>query len=216
MHSNGTSSNGRASADRAWYPVRTRPQSEYLAADALERNGHELFFPRVRTPRQRIGQRDSPLFPGYLFVRLDQGGHGPPPIGHVAGVVGWVQFDGVVPTVPDEVMAELGRRLSAMENEGGYWRRYRLGEKVVINSGPMETMAEVLEEPKSPESRVRVLLDFMGQLVTAHVPWQDLQPAREGWTPFYGGRAPRRTRGRGRWIKGFGPRAQGGVPTPRG
>ena len=211
MPNNGTSHPSRASVDRGWYLARTKPQSEYVAAAALERNGYELYFPRVQTPRPRAGHDNMPLFPGYLFVRRDQEVSGLPPINHVAGMVGWIQFDGVVPKVPDEVMTELVGRLAEIKSAGGYWRRFRRGERVVVTGGSMENLAEVLEEPESPQSRVRVLLEFMGQLVPARVPWEDLQPASDDPMAFYPGRAPRRTRGRGRWIRGFGPRAAASV-----
>ena len=194
---------------QGWYLARTKSLSEYRAAVALERNGYELYFPRVQTPRPRNGHDDSPLFPGYLFVRQDRDGSGLPAIHLISGLVGWVQFDDVVPKVPDEVIAELKRRLEAINRGGGYWRRFRPGDMVRVVSGSMESLGEVLQEPKSPQSRIRVLLRFMGGLIPAHVPWENLRPVEGSSAPLYVERPPRRTRGRGRWIRGFGPR--GGV-----
>ena len=190
----------------AWYLVRTRPLSEYRAATALERNGYESYLPRVQTPRPRIGHDDIPLFPGYLFVRQGRDGAGLPAIQQLAGIIGWVQFGGVVPTVPDEVIGRLDRRLRAIDMGGGFWNRYRPGQQVRVLLGSMESLAEVLEEAKTPQSRVRVLMRFMGQLVQARVPWQDLKPIDDRATVGNFGRAPRRTRGKGRWVNGFGPR----------
>ena len=201
---------------QAWYLIRTKPLSEYLAATALERNGYELCFPRVQTPRPRTGHVDAPLFPGYLFVRQDRNGSGLPAINRMAGLIGWVKFDDVVPRVPDEVITELERRLEAINEGGGHWTRYQPGERVRVVSGKMESLAEVLEEPSSPESRVNVLLDFMGRLIPARVPWQDLQRIEDDSVYDRGGRPPRRTRGRGRWVRGFGPRAAAGAPASRG
>jgi transcriptional antiterminator RfaH len=199
-----------------WHLVRTKPMSEYLAALALERNGYELYFPLVQTPRPRSGHADTPLFPGYLFIRQDRNGSGLPAINRIAGLIGWVQFDDVVPTVPDAVIAELVRRVGAINQTGGHWRRYRPGERVSVNWGSTESLAEVLEEPQSPESRVSVLLDFMGRLVRARVPWQDLHPASDDSARFNGGRPPRRTRGNGRWVRGFRPSGVVGASTSRG
>ncbi len=201
---------------QGWYLVRTRPLSEYMAAAAMERSGHKLYFPRVKTPRPRRGHGDAPLFPGYLFVRQDRDKSGLPAVNRIAGLVGWVQFDGVVPRVPDDVIVEMARRVERINKEGGYWTRFRPGEKVQVVAGSMESLAEVLEEPKSPQSRVRVLLNFMGRLVPARVPWQDLRPIEEEPTGQDEGRPPRRTRGKGRWIRGFGPRTAAGVQTSRG
>jgi transcription antitermination factor NusG len=131
------------------------------------------------------------------------------------GLVGWVQFDGAVPTVPDEVISELESRLHRINNSGGYWTRFRPGDRVQVASGMLEGLAEVVEESKSPEARVRVMLNFMGRLVPARVPWSDLRPIRDDLAPVYEARPPRRTRGKGRWVRGFGPRGVADASTSR-
>ena len=45
--------------------------------------------------------------------------------------------------------------------------------------------------------------EFMGRLIQAQVPWSDLQPVQD--RPPEKARIPRRTRGQGRWVRGFGP-----------
>ena len=215
MQSNGR--NGKHTPGKEWCLARTRSLSEYMAAAALERSGYELYFPRVLTPRPRNGHSDTPLFPGYLFVRIDRNGAGLPPVRHVAGMLGWVHFDSEVPSVPDEVITGLDSALKVINERGGSWRRFQPGDQVRVSSGKVEGLAEVLEEPSSPQSRVRVLLNFMGRNVPARVPWHDLEPVGDGDTAMYPGRPHRRTRGRGRWINGFGPRAAtDDVSTSRG
>ncbi len=118
---------------------------------------------------------------------------------------GWVSFGGEVPSVPDEVVSVLRERAEAIDREGGLWRHYRPGETVRIISNNIESLAEVIEEAKSPQARVKVLLSFMGRLVSAQVPWENLQPTEDLSSEKL--RPTRRTRGRGRWIQGFGPRA---------
>lgn len=196
-----------------WYLARTRPTCEHLAASALERSGFSLFFPIIKKPRKTEGYYETPLFPGYLFVAPNDDQDGLPPIHRITGLAGWVEFDGEVPSVPDSIVEELRVRLENMNDTGGYWNRYWPGDKVRVVAGKMETLAEVLEEPKSPHSRVRVLLDFMGRLVPSRVPWSDIQPLPDDFADRPGERRPRRTRGRGRWIEGFGPRTATG-PSP--
>ena len=191
---------------QGWYLARIRPMCEYSAAVALERTGYKLYFPRLMTYRPRAGHDDAPLFPGYLFIHMTQEDSRLPSIRHVAGLVGWVEFDGVMPAVPDEAIEELRSRVESINGEGGYWKRFRPGEMVRIIWGSAESFAEVVEDSTSPQSQVRVLLDFMGQLVPARVPWQDLEPVGDQTVQFYRDRLPRRTRGKGRWIRGFGPR----------
>lgn len=190
-----------------WYVIRTKPQSDYLAAESLQNEGFELFFPRCKTPKPKAGRSDIPLFPGYLFLRFDFTNQDWSRLKSLPGILGWVRFNGEVPWVPDEIVADTASRVEAINESGGLWTRFKRGQRVQVVTGKLEGLAEVLEEPKSPESHVRVLLEFMGQMVSAQVPWHSLQPGK----PDDGvRRRHRRTRGKGRWIRGLGP---GGVPT---
>ena len=195
-----------------WYVVRTRSRYEHRAARALESQGLEYYFPRVRVPRPPAGGVTRPLFPGYIFIRHDQQREDWPSVQTLPGVMGWLRFDGVIPRVPDDVIEELDRRVREINGTGGLWARFEPGDMVLVSSGELESLAEVLEGPKSPEARVRVLLDFMGRQVQADVPWHHLKPAREDgvYAPMH--HRHRRTRGRGRWIEGFGPRDTTTVP----
>lgn len=188
-----------------WYVLRTEPQAEFLATAELERDGFDVFFPRIKTLNPRPGHSESPLFPGYLFLRWNQEAAGWPTFRPGTRVTGWVKFGNDVPWLPDEIVAELAQQQDAINEEGGLFRRFLRGEKVRVVSGSLDSIAEVLEDVKSPKARAKVLMQFMGRLVQAHVPWNTLQPMES--TPPVTRRVPRRTRGRGRWINGFGSRA---------
>ena len=194
-----------------WYLARTKPMSEYVAADSLARRGYRLFLPLVKTPRPRAGRNDAPLFPGYIFVHRDIQ-ETLPPIGQMAGFIGWVEFDGSLASLSDQAAEQLRERVRAIDDVGGHWERYKRGQQVRLVSGEIESLAEILEEPKSPNAPVQVLMSFMGRRVPAKVPWGQIQPLNI--TPD-NRPLSRRTRGRGRWIKGFGPRVSA-VTTPRG
>ena len=189
-----------------WYAARTKPQGEYPAVDGLRRAGFDVFAPCIRTPRPRRGHQDTPLFPGYLFVRHDLEEHGWPPLHRIPHVIGLVQFGGVAPSVPDGVVAEMWSRIDTFNGAVNFPARFVPGQSVRIVSGAMDSLAEVVEEAGTPRGRVQVLLEFLGRRVSAQV------PSRCVWE-MYGGeisqdkerRAPRRTRGKGRWIRGFGP-----------
>ena len=193
-----------------WYVARTKPHAEQAASSGLERSGFQVFAPYVRAWLPKGSHPRVPLFPGYLFLQCDMEEQGWPLLGHLPHVLGLVQFGGVAPAVPDEVIDALARRVEEINGTGGLWTRYRPGEKVQVRLGPGESLAEVVAEPKSPHARLRVLMEFLGRRVYADVPWQDVRPA--GDHNYLGiespAPAPRRTRGRGRWIRGFGPRAE--------
>jgi transcriptional antiterminator RfaH len=197
-----------------WYVARTKALAEYTARDRLETAGCKVFLPCVGTVRPRRGREDAPLFPGYLFLRYDLDQMGWQLLNQVPQLVGLVAFNGVVPPVPDEVIGELKERVEGINGSGGLWTRFRPGERVQVTLGPVESLAEVVTEAKSPRGRVRVLLEFLGQLVDAEVPWKDVRPdgGHDGVrsaqsTKYKSQRRLRRTRGGGRYTKGFGPRA---------
>ena len=192
-----------------WYVLRTVSRAEYLAAGELEHDGFDVYFPRVTSPQTRAGHSDTPLFPGYLFLRCDPDREGWPSFRRAHRVLGWVRFGDQVPWMPDEVVAEMIDRSGAINRTGGIWRRFKPGEKVRVVSDTLESLAEVAEEAKSPRARVRVLMKFMGRLVSAQVPWEDLRSIEEqSPEPL---RPSRRTRGKGRWVRGFGTRAVAGA-----
>ena len=64
----------RESSRLAWYCVQTLATKETLAAHHLRRQDFEVFLPRLLKGRRHARRYDTvltPLFPGYLFVRMD-------------------------------------------------------------------------------------------------------------------------------------------------
>ena len=198
----------KAQTASPWYVLRTKPQSERIVASGLERDGFEVFLPAVRTMRSRTGYSDEPLFPGYVFLRYDRENWDWFLVNRLPGIQGWVRFNGTASSVPDEIVKELAQRVEKINKSGGLWTRFRRGQKVRVVSEGLDSLAEVIEEPKTPKARVDVLLEFMGRMVTARVPWHNLRPTEES-SGNQGRKLPRRTRGRGRWIRGFGPHTSG-------
>ena len=190
-----------------WYVASTRSRCEYLARDQMETAGLEVLMPCARTPRPRPGHNDAPMFPGYLFVHCDLAEQAWSQLRRVPQLLGLVGFGGVLASVPDEVIDELVQRIDAVNGRGGLWLRFKPGDRVRVTLGPLESLAEVVEDAKSPEGRVRVLLDFLGGLTEARVPWIHVQPVgKHSLIGSEHGNSPRRTRGGRRWIRGYGPR----------
>ena len=181
-----------------WYVIRTEPRGEYRAYDELGRGGFEVYFPRAKAPQMRTSNEDLPLFPGYLFLKCDASDEGMPTLSLAFHVLGWLSFGGVVPSLPDEFVDQLRSQLEDINQEGGLWRRFHSGEKVRVVSGNLETLAEVVEGSKSPRTRVKVLMEFMGQLVPTYVPVENIQSAES--EPAERRQQTRRTRGKSRWI----------------
>ena len=188
---------------RKWYVVRTEPRADRLAEVSLRRDNFEVFSPRLKSSIDHSGRTDAPLFPGYIFLSWNQDDGKWPTFKPDHRVYGFIEFGGEVPWLSDDVLQDFAKNVDELNGDNGIWGRYPVGEQVWINSPGLNGLAEVLEEAKSPQARARVLLQFMGRKVNAHVPWKDLRPV-EFKLPERPGN-PRRTRGHGRRIRGHGP-----------
>ena len=192
-----------------WYVARTEPRSEFQAVEELTRDGYEIFFPLMKNTNNKQTRSETPMFPGYLFIKCNPTAEGWPSFRHNHRITGWVRFDREIPSVPDGIMDDLVARWKVITSQGGLPQRFAPGEKVRVLSGNIESLAEVLVEAKSPDAKVRVLMRFMGRLIQAQVSWEDLRPVDDN--PPEMPQLPRRTRGRKRWINGFGPRTTAAV-----
>ncbi len=57
-----------------WYAVQIRPRTEKLVAQVLDHKGFENYLPLYKARRRwsdRLKEMELPLFPGYIFCRLD-------------------------------------------------------------------------------------------------------------------------------------------------
>ena len=60
--------------NHSWYAIRTQSKFENLVSAALRGKGYQEFLPLYHSRRRwsdRIKELDLPLFPGYVFCRLD-------------------------------------------------------------------------------------------------------------------------------------------------
>ena len=186
---------------KKWFVSRTEPRSDYVSAAELEKDDFEIYFPRVIAPKPAQGQDDTPLFPGYLFLHLDPDQTDWPTFRPGHRMLGWLNFAGEIPSVPDSVISELKERAEGINLTGGLWAQFKIGETVEVVSSGLNGLAEVLEKPKSPHGCATVSIEFMGRMVKARVPWENLKSAQ---MPQFGkSRTPRRTRGKGRRTAQF-------------
>ncbi len=162
-----------------WYAVHTKARDEALAEENLQRQGFHTFLPRVKAARRRRGRWHEviePLFPGYLFVRLDLLLQDASPIRSTRGALGLVRFGGDPAIVPAELVEQL---LVAASDEPGVVRQEHLfqpGDRVEILSGPFIGLpATILAE--TGEERVQLLLDLLGRTNQVLVSRHQLAPA---------------------------------------
>ena len=161
----------RAHGMLRWYLIHTKPSSEAVALSNLERQGYEAYLPRVVQMLRRSGRRHErigPLFPRYLFLRLNEGQQALSPVAFTTGVAGIVRFGRSFAVVPDHVIHDLKAR--ADQHTGLHRLTCRStpapGAPVRIRLGPFDGLEGVFEREAGAD-RVIVLLKLLGQ--NAHV-----------------------------------------------
>jgi transcriptional antiterminator RfaH len=147
-----------------WVVLKTQPRRELFAAHAVRARGPEAYAPMV-APRRR-DDRAVPLFPGYLFARVDLESDDLLRIRSAPGIA-YVLPRALPPAlVPAAVVDAIRRRLGD-PTDGVIYERFKPGERVTIVDGPLQWVEAVVDGHLNAVGRVRVLLDFVHRLVPA-------------------------------------------------
>jgi transcriptional antiterminator RfaH len=163
---------GRPIADVAsrWYVVHAKPREERRALEHLERQGYECFFPELSSERRRSGRLvcvPQPLFPRYLFIRLDDYSSNWMSIRSTRGVSRLVQFGDRFPYLHDQ-------SVQAMRAAQHIARpMFAPGDALTIAGGPFRGLDSIYLEPDG-ETRVIALMTLLGQEQRLSIPVSDL------------------------------------------
>ena len=154
-----------------WYVIYAQAQKEAVAALNLEKQGFETYLPRYNKQcrhARRVYTRQAPLFPRYLFVRMDPQAQRWRAINGTIGV-NYLICEGATPVA---VAPRLINAIKAREDKGivqVLLPAFDKGQKLCITDGPFAEI-EGLFECVDDQERIVLLLDIMGQNVRTHVP----------------------------------------------
>ena len=157
-----------------WYLIYTKPGSEALAVGNLARQHYDTYLPRVVQTVRRAGrrfERVGPLFPRYLFLRLNEGQQALGPVASTVGVRSIVRTGSGYTVVPERVIRDLQARA---DPHTGLHRlncgtQFTPGAAVRIRLGPFDGLEGVFEREAGAD-RVVVLLTVLGQNAPVCVP----------------------------------------------
>jgi transcription antitermination factor NusG len=156
----------RTDAVARWYALYTRARHEKRVVQRLRQQGIQGFLPLIPRERQWHDRKtvvDWPLFPGYVFARLQKGGTSQ--VLSSPGVVTVVSQNGGPAPIRDEVIEGV-RRLAAVAAETGMVPRpsplVRRGRRVRITSGPLEGLEGTVLQRRGGD---RVLVQFGVQAI---------------------------------------------------
>ena len=163
------STQSSAPSTLAWYLIHTKPRQEALALTNLSRQGFECYMPMLRL--QKIRQRKTamvaePMFPRYLFIRLDTSGSGQSwsPIRSTLGVNQLVRFGGQ-PAKVDGLLIDLIRS----REQGTHGQPlFTAGDNVTVAGGPFAGL-EAIYQNTDAESRSMILLNILSKPVAMRI-----------------------------------------------
>jgi transcriptional antiterminator RfaH len=159
---------------RQWYVVRSKPRREEYAQGQLQRRGVETFLPRIVEPvRGRGDALIGPLFPSYLFARVDLLAQYNSVI-WAPGVRGFVAF-GEVPAAVDRDVVEFLQQRCGPEGVVCVVPTFHDGDVVRVTHGPLGGLIGVVQGHVSGQCRVRVLMELLRRRTQVSVPSQLLE-----------------------------------------
>jgi transcriptional antiterminator RfaH len=159
-------------AESAWYVVQTHVNAEAKAARNLARQGFEIYLPKYlkrRRHARKVEHVPAPLFPRYLFVRIDIATQRWRSVQSTFGVSHLVSSGSDPAPVPRQVLSAL----KGCEDDGGYVQldprpKFALGERVRVLAGVFANSLGLFDGMADRE-RVAILLDLLGRKVRVSI-----------------------------------------------
>jgi transcription antitermination factor NusG len=159
-----------------WYALQVHQRTEKLTAQLLDQKGYGLFLPTYVLKRRwsdRVKIFDRPLFPGYLFCKLDPRVR--LPLLTTPGVVSVVGAGNQPIPIPDgeiDAVRRIVNSAAAVEP----WPYLKSGERVTISDGPLRGVEGILASVKSC-CRVIVSINLLQRSVAVEVDRQAVLPS---------------------------------------
>lgn len=137
------------SVQHAWYAIRTKSKCEASIAAHLEVNGYEYYLPLYATMRRwsdRIVQTKLPLFPGYVFCRMDPTQQRVRVL-NIPGVVSIVGFGDKPAPIPDSEIDAVESVLSS--GLAAEPHAFVEGQRIRVSRGRLAGLKGVVMQQKS-------------------------------------------------------------------
>jgi transcription antitermination factor NusG len=129
-----------------WFALRVRARYERIVATIARNKGIDEFLPTYRSRRRwsdRVQAVELPLFPGYVFCRLDPAFR--LPLLTIPGVLHFVGVGRIPLPIDDEEIASIHTAIqSGLSAEP--WPYLEIGQRVRLEEGPLAGLEGLLVE----------------------------------------------------------------------
>jgi transcriptional antiterminator NusG len=163
----------------SWYAAHVRSNFERQVVQFLGgRRGPETFLPTYRVKSRRADAPaliERPLFPGYVFVRLESLDRPRIAVLQAPGIVRLVEFGGRLATIDDEVIESL-RIIAAGPAVARPHPLLREGQAVRVVDGPFAGAVGRLSRAQGRKPHLVVTLEILGRAAAVPVALEDVEP----------------------------------------
>ncbi|WP_300494130.1 transcription/translation regulatory transformer protein RfaH [Marinobacter sp.] len=159
-----------------WYALQHKPGQGDRALTHLQNQDIACFYPKITVEKIKRGKRTKklePLFPGYLFVKLEQADPVWAKLRSTRGILRIVSFANKPATIPDDVIQHINDSLHTVAELGGI----KPGQAVELEDGPFKGISAIFQAYDG-EERAVVLISFMQKQQTVKVPLAILHPRK--------------------------------------
>ena len=152
-----------------WYVLRTRSRFEKKCESLLQRDEYEVFLPlqkrmRVWSDRKKI--IETPLFPGYIFIKIDVNQRYK--ILQYVGISKFVRFDGKDAIIAENEINAIKKLIQKEEPIEVVDIELYIGEDIKIVSGPFKGFFGKLIKLKNKE-KILVEIISMGKVLLLEI-----------------------------------------------
>lgn len=151
-----------------WYALQYKPAQGDRALQHLQNQDITCFYPKITVEKIKAGKHTKklePLFPGYLFVNLEQSDPVWAKLRSTRGVLRIVGFANKPAAIGDSVIQHIKDSLDSVAEQGGI----KPGQAVQLNEGPFEGINAIFQSYDG-EARAIVLINFMQKQQRVKVP----------------------------------------------
>ncbi len=160
-----------------WAVVNTQTHKESVALENLQRQGYQVYCPVIRRRRSHARRMEEvlrPLFPGYLFARVDVDAQRWRPMLSTRGVRSLVQCGDRLSLIDDAFVQSLKSR----ERDGVIVRPespYRVGQEVRMACGPFDGLVATIIDMHERD-RLTVLVGLLSRAVKVQIDDRQISP----------------------------------------
>ncbi|MDA8913599.1 transcriptional activator RfaH [Amylibacter sp.] len=156
---------------KEWFILQFKSNSHHLAAKNLNRQGFETFLPLHDTTSRKLSRfinTSKPLFPGYMFIKLDRAESKWHKINSTYGVSRLITFNSQLKSIPTSFVDHLMKRYD-LSGKLIPIKKLKKGDHVTLLKGPFANFIATVEKYEA-DQRIWILMDLMGRKTVIQTP----------------------------------------------